>query len=244
MKLSVLIPAHNEEKCIRGTILEIYNLLREKGVAHEVLVVDDNSTDSTKKVLDELAREVPSLRYVTKGEPSGYGLAVRFGLERIEGDAVSIVMADGSDAAEDILRYYNKLNEGFDCVFGSRFIKGSSLIDYPFHKLALNRIGNYFIKLFLGIKHNDITNGFKCYRKEVISGVQPLFSDHFNLTVELPLKAITRGYSYATVPIKWTNRKTGISKFKIKEMGSRYMFIVLYIFLEKHLSKGDYMRKK
>lgn len=243
MKLSVLIPAHNEEKSIKSTISEIYRLLKEKGVEHEVVVVDDASQDSTQRILEGLKAEVPTLRYFTKRPPNGYGLAVRFGLKRIEGDAVSIMMADGSDSAEDLLKYYNKLSEGFDCVFGSRFIRGSTLIDYPIHKLALNRLGNYFIKFFHGIKHNDITNGFKCYKREVISGVQPLFSNHFNLTVELPLKAVIRGYNFATVPIKWTNRKTGISKFKIKEMGSRYMFIVLYIFLEKHLSKGDYLRK-
>jgi dolichol-phosphate mannosyltransferase len=92
------------------------------------------------------------------------------------------------------------------------------------------------------LEHNDITNAFKAYRREVIVGVQPLLSHHFNLTVELPLKAVTRGFTFETIPISWTNRKTGVSKLKIKEMGSRYLFITLYIWLEKHLSKGDYVR--
>lgn len=243
MKLSVLIPAHNEEKSVQSTLLKVYETLKEKKVEHELLVIDDASTDGTAKILEGLKKDIPTLRYFTKGSPNGYGLAVRFGLARIEGDAVAIMMADGSDSAEDLLEYYNKLEEGFDCVFGSRFIKGARVIDYPLHKMILNRFGNYFIKFLLGVKHNDITNAFKCYKKEVIGGVRPLFSNHFNLTVELPLKAVARGYSYATVPISWTNRAEGISKFKIKEMGSRYLFIVLYIFLEKHLSKGDYLRK-
>ena len=152
-------------------------------------------------------------------------------------------MADGSDDPLDIVSYYKKLQEGYNCVFGSRFIRGSKLVDYPIPKLILNRLGNYFIKLLLGVKHNDISNAFKCYTKEVIAGVQPLFSSHFNLTVELPLKAIIRGYSFATVPIRWTNRTEGMSKFRIKEMGSRYLFIIFYVFLEKHLSRGDYLRK-
>lgn len=243
MKLTVLIPAHNEENCIAKTVRETYAVLTQNKIDHEILVVNDNSTDSTEDSLNRLSAEIPTLAHVANALPNGYGLAVRRGLRSMRGDAVCIMMADGSDDPQDIVVYYNKLKEGFDCVFGSRFIKGSRLIDYPFHKLILNRMGNYFIKLLLGLKHNDITNAFKCYTREVIDGVRPLFSDHFNLTVELPLKAVVRRFNFATVPISWTNRTEGISKFKIKEMGSRYLFIILYIFLEKHLSRGDYLRK-
>jgi len=243
MKLSIVIPAHNEEGCIKKTLYEIRSLLKEKSVEHEIIVVNDHSTDSTENILRALQAEMPNLTCLVNKNPNGYGSAVRLGLQHVKGDAVCVMMADGSDSPEDILKYYDKLKEGYECVFGSRFIRGSKLMDYPAHKLVLNRLGNYLIKILLGVKHNDITNGFKCYKKEVIDGVQPLFSNHFNLTVELPLKAIIRGYSYATVPITWTNRAHGISKFKIKEMGSRYLFIIFYIFLEKHLSHGDYLRK-
>jgi dolichol-phosphate mannosyltransferase len=155
---------------------------------------------------------------------------------------VAVVMADGSDSPEDLLKYYRKVQEGYDCVFGSRFIQGGSVVDYPRHKLLLNRMANGFIRLLFGLNFNDITNAFKCYRREVINGIQPLISPHFNLTVEMPLKALVRGYSYAVVPITWTNRAAGVSKLKIKEMGSRYLFIVLYLWLEKHLARGDYHR--
>ncbi len=151
-------------------------------------------------------------------------------------------MADGSDSPEDLVKYYRKLQEGYDCVFGSRFIPGGSVVDYPRHKLLLNRMANAFIRVLFGLHFNDITNAFKCYRREVIAGIQPLISPHFNLTVEMPLKALVRGYSYAVVPITWTNRAAGVSKLKIKEMGSRYLFIVLYLWLEKHLARGDYHR--
>jgi dolichol-phosphate mannosyltransferase len=140
--------------------------------------------------------------------------------------------------------YYYKLQEGYDCVFGSRFIKGGKVIDYPMHKLFINRLANLFIQVLFGLKFNDTTNAFKIYRKEVIEGISPLLSHHFNLTVEMPLKAIVRGYSYTTIPITWRNRTTGVSKLKLKEMGSRYLFIVLSIWLEKHLSRGDYKRKR
>jgi dolichol-phosphate mannosyltransferase len=103
-------------------------------------------------------------------------------------------------------------------------------------------LANTFIRILFGLRYNDVTNAFKLYRKEVIQGLKPLLSHHFNLTVELPLKAIVRGYSYTVVPNSWTNRKQGESKLKIKEMGSRYIFIILYCFIEKWLSRGDYHR--
>jgi dolichol-phosphate mannosyltransferase len=152
-------------------------------------------------------------------------------------------MADGSDDSQDLVAGYRKLEEGYDCTFGSRFIRGGHVVDYPLHKLVLNRMANWFIKVIFGIRYNDVTNAFKLYRRQVVDGIQPILSHHFNLTVELPLKAITRGFSYAVIPIRWYNRKSGISKLKIKEMGSRYLFIVLYVWLEKHLSRGDYRRQ-
>ena len=151
-------------------------------------------------------------------------------------------MADGSDDPEDVVRYQRVIEEGYDCAFGSRFIRGSRVHDYPRFKLALNRFVNLGIRLLFRSGYNDTTNAFKAYRREVIETVQPLLSNHFNLTVEIPLKAIVRGHSYSVVPISWRNRREGHSKLALQEMGSRYAFIVLYVFLERHLSRGDYRR--
>ncbi len=182
------------------------------------------------------------LRVVTNSGEHGFGMAVRCGIEHATGDAIVIFMADLSDAPSDVVAYARKLEEGAECVFGSRFLPGGKVVDYPWHKWILNRLANGFIKVLFGLRLNDTTNAFKAYRREVIAGIGPLLSKHFNLTVEMPLKAIVRGYSHAIVPISWTNRKTGISKLKIREMGSRYLFIVLYVWLEKLLSRGDYRR--
>jgi dolichol-phosphate mannosyltransferase len=241
--VSLVIPAHNEEGCIEQTIHSISQLLEAQKIAYEILVVNDNSRDRTEAILQQLSEENSKVRYINNYYPNGFGFAVRCGLENFRGDAVAIVMADCSDAPEDIVHYYYKLQEGYDCVFGSRFIKGGKVIDYPAHKLMVNRLANLFIQILFGLKFNDTTNAFKAYRREVIDGVAPLLSHHFNLTVEIPLKAIARGYSYTTVPITWRNRTTGVSKLKLKEMGSRYLFIVLYVLLEKMLSRGDYARK-
>ncbi len=243
MKLSVVIPAKNEEGSIAITVRDLYLRLSDEAIEHEIIVINDGSTDSTEAILQKLALEIPSLRFRTNWPSSGLGVAVRTGLESISGDAVAIFMADGSDSSKDLVRFYRAMIEqGVDCVFGTRFSKESELVDYPLPKLILNRLGNTFIRVLFGLRYNDVTNGFKLYRKEVIQGLKPLLSHHFNLTVELPLKSIVRGYSYTVIPNSWINRKQGESKLKIKEMGSRYMFIILYCFIEKWLSRGDYHR--
>jgi dolichol-phosphate mannosyltransferase len=245
VKLSVVIPAHDEEGCIEGTLRALASKLAGEGIEHELVVVNDNSRDRTRAILGALARELPVLRIVDNSPPHGFGFAVRAGLEAFTGDAVAVYMADASDRPEDLVRFFNALqSRGVDCVFGTRFARESRVIDYPWPKMALNRMANFFIRTLFGLRYNDITNAFKLYHRKVIAGVQPLLSHHFNLTVELPLKAIVRGYSYAVLPNDWINRKTGESKLKIKEMGSRYLFIVLYCFLEKWLSRGDYHRRK
>ncbi len=245
MKLSIVIPAHNEEGCIADTVRTLNTRLRAENIAHEILVINDNSSDDTENILCQLRNEIAEVRYVNNAPPHGFGFAVRKGLENFTGDAVAIYMADASDRPEDLVRFYRVMDEsGVDCVFGSRFMRGGKTIDYPRPKLILNRCANTFVRFLFGVRYDDMTNAFKLYRRAVIDGAHPLLSHHFNLTIELPLKAIVRGYSYAVVPNHWINRKTGISKLKIKEMGSRYLFIVLYCLIEKWLSKGDYRREQ
>ena len=198
MKLSVVIPAHNEESSIGPTLLGLAAALADEGIDYELLVSDDASTDQTAEVVQELAR------------------------------------------ANERVRYHRLLEEGYDCAFGSRFMRGSIIRDYPPFKLVLNRMVNFGIRMLFRHGYNDTTNAFKAYRREVIETIQPLLSNHFNLTVELPLKAVVRGHSYGIVPISWTNRTAGSSKLGLKEMGSQYLFIILYVFLEDHLSRGDY----
>jgi dolichol-phosphate mannosyltransferase len=243
MKLSIVMPAHNEEGCIENTINGIHSLFIKEEIPHEILVINDNSTDKTLKILKRLSENNTRIRFINNAPPNGFGFAVRKGLENFDGDAVAIVMADGSDLPEDILQYYHRIRQGYECVFGTRWSMGGKTIDYPIHKYILNRLANWFIMVLFGLRYNDVTNAFKMYRTNVIQGLKPFLSHHFNLTVEMPLKAIIRGYSYCVVPNTWINRKAGVSKLKIREMGSRYLFIIIYCFIEKWLSRGDYMRK-
>jgi dolichol-phosphate mannosyltransferase len=241
---SIVIPAYNEEGSISKTLSSLSQTLLAAEIPYEILVINDNSRDRTETILQEIAAQDARVRYLNSYYPNGFGFAVRCGMENFSGDAVAVVMADSSDSPDDLIRYYYKLQEGYECVFGSRFVKGGRVIDYPVHKLTINRLANLFLKIIFGLDYNDTTNAFKAYRRNVVEGIFPLISHHFNLTVEMPLKAIIRGYSYTTIPISWQNRQTGVSKLKIKEMGSRYLFIALYLFLEKMLSRGDYVRRQ
>jgi len=240
--LSIVVPARDEADCIPLTIRNLHEKLRSQEIPHEVIVIDDGSTDSTWEILQKERIHVPTLRPIQNTAPYGFGRAIIRGLDAMRGDAVVIMMADDSDDSGDVVRYWRKLQEGYDSVFGSRFIPGARLIGYPVSKLILNRLANGFIRLLFRHRLNDTTNAFKAYRRTVIDGVRPILSPHFNITVELPLKAIVRGYSWAVIPITWRNRHHGTGKLAIREMGSRYLFICLYVWLEKYFSQGDYRK--
>lgn len=239
-KFSIVIPARDEEEALPATIEHLHVELNINSVPHEIIVVDDVSSDNTWEVLEELQKRIPVLRPIKNEGENGFGRAIILGLRSIEGDAACIMMADESDDARDVVKYWALLNDGWDCVFGSRFMKGGGVIDYPWLKLKINRLANLFVRVIFNITLNDTTNAFKAYRKKVIEGCEPLISPHFNLTVELPLKAIVRGFTWTTTPITWRNRRYGKAKLKIKEMGSRYFFIVAYVWFEKYFSRGDY----
>ncbi|HVD86650.1 MAG TPA: glycosyltransferase family 2 protein [Solirubrobacterales bacterium] len=240
MKLSVVMPAQNEEGSVGATVEGVVAALEREGIDYEVIVVNDDSEDATEEVVAALGEDNPRIRVHRSHHERGFGNAIRAGLEVFEGDSVAIVMADASDDPNDLVRYHRLLEEGWDCAFGSRFMPGARIHDYPRLKYAINRLANQFIRVLFRHRYNDTTNAFKAYRREVIETVQPLLSKHFNLTVELPLKAIVRGHTYAVVPTSWTNRTSGEAKLAMKEMGSRYLFIVLYVWLESTLSRGDY----
>jgi dolichol-phosphate mannosyltransferase len=242
--LSVVIPARDEEGCIAATVEHLHLELRLHGVPHEIVVVDDGSTDGTWRILQDVALRVPELKAVRNIGAHGFGRAIVCGFDQVRGDAVVVMMADESDDCRDVVRYWRLLNAGWDCVFGSRFSRGGGVIDYPTVKKIINRIVNRMIMAVFRVRLNDTTNAFKAYRKSVIDGCRPFLAPHFNLTVEIPLKAIVRGYSWTTMPITWRNRRTGLAKLKLREMGSRYFFIIMYVWLEKYFSRGDYRRDR
>jgi len=239
MILSIIMPAHNEEGCIAQAITEITEELIKNKIDYELIVVNDNSTDRTSEIARGLQGKFKGIKVIDRPPPNGFGRAVREGLDVARGDAMAIVMGDSSDDPKDLVRSFREIEKGYDCVFGSRFMKGSNLRDYPGYKLIVNRMANNFIRALFLARQNDITNAFKVYRREVIDSCRPLLSLYFNITVEIPLKALNRGFKISQIPISWYGRRSGVSKLKLRQMGRKYLFTVLYVWLEKLLLRDE-----
>lgn len=242
--LSVVIPAHNEQQNLPRTLDDLAGRLREEGIPHEILVVNDNSTDGTREVIVDYGRRDPNIRLVDRRPPNGFGRAIRSGLDAVSGDVVVIYMADASDHPGDAVAYYRKIEEGYDCVFGSRFVAGSHVSGYPGFKLVVNRIVNKLMQWAFRCPFNDLTNAFKAYRTHVIRETGPFRACHFNITIEMSLGAVVRRYNIAQVPIGWTGRTCGVSKLHLKEMGRRYLSTLLKVFAEKVLISDDILAER
>ncbi len=244
MMLSVVMPAYNEAAVIADTVRALAGELDRHGLSYEILVVNDASRDATEAVLIELEASLPHLRHVTNPGPHGYGCAVRHGLAHFRGDAVVVAMADGSDAPGDVVGYFRKIEQGYDCAFGMRFGPGTRVEGYPWFKRRLNRLGNWLIARLVGSDYTDFTNGFKCFRREVIERMQPLVGARFNLTIEMSMKAVLGGARFAVIPNSWIQRADGVSKFHLIEAGTLYLATIAYCLLQHRLARGGIVRGK
>ena len=238
--LTILIPVRDEEENVKIISNKIENEIFNSN--YELLFVNDYSQDNTIKVIQEIQNKNNKIRYVNN-QKKGLGGAITLGIDNSKGKYLCIMMSDSSDTVEDLNKYYEIISsDDLDAVFGSRFIKGGKTIDYPIIKLILNRIGNLLAKVLMWSDLNDFTNGFKIYKRTSLTGLYPLISESFNIFFELPLKTISRGYKYKIIPISYYNRTVGEAKFKINELGSKYLFTLLYCFLEKILLKKKIKR--
>jgi len=234
-EISIIIPCRDEQENARIIAKNIQENCKYKNF--EIIFINDFSQDKTEQVLIELSQKSKNISYLNN-EQKGLGGAIKLGLKQSSGDLITIMMADSADSITDLNTYIDLMKSTkFDAIFGSRFIKGSEIVDYPKIKLIINRLGNYLTKFFFMSDYNDFSNSFKIYRKDIFNHINPIVSEDFNIFLELPLKTITRGFTYKIIPIKYYNRTVGTAKFKIKELGSRYLFTMLYCFLEKILLK-------
>lgn len=239
LTLSVVIPAYNEEENIPASLRLLWDKLDASGIDYELVVVNDNSVDATARVLAELELENPRIRRVDRTPPRGFGRAVRAGIDAAVGDVIVLYMADASDDPADVVMYYNEICNGYDCVFGSRFIAGSKVSNYPVVKLLVNRLVNTMLRLLFWTRFNDLSNSFKAYRSYVLRECGPFRASHFNITIELSLSAIIRNYNILQVPISWQGRTWGSSNLHLREMGRRYLSTLIKIYFEKTLIRDD-----
>lgn len=229
MKLSVIIPAHNEEATLERTVKELIKVLTQEKVDNEIIIVNDSSFDRTAVIAQDLENKYPAIKIVHRKLPSGFGLALREGFNKAKGEVIIPLMADSSDDPKDAIKLFRKIEEGYDVVYGSRFITGARTYDYPLLKLIINRVANNLIKCMFGLKENDITNAFKAYRREVIEKINPIEAREFNITLEVPLKAYIMGFTKTQIPVNWYGRESGVSKLRISQIGRHYLSTLLKI---------------
>ena len=235
MKLSIILPVRNEAKGISKTLDLICAGIDQ--IDYEIIAVNDFSDDDTYDIISKKKDSINKIKLFDNAK-KGLGGAINLGIEKSNGDAICIMMADLSDDISDLRKYYELIqSENVDAIFGSRFIKGSNVYDYPIKKLLLNRIFNYITKFIFLSDYNDFTNAFKIYKKKALIKTMPLISEDFNIFLEIPLKIISRKMNYKIIPIGWKNRKEGKAKFNMKELRSKYLFTLIYCFLEKILLK-------
>ena len=244
LKLSIVIPAHNEERNLPDTVHELQAMLRTEKLPYEIIIVNDCSSDGTAGVIAGMMAEDPHVRTVNRTPPGGFGRAIRAGLALVEGDVVVPYMADKSDDPVDVVRYYRKIEEGYDCVFGSRFRPGARVENYPTVKLIANRIVNRCIQAMFFCRFNDLTNAFKAFRTEVILDCGPYRASHFNITIEMSLSALIRKYKIAEIPISWYGRTWGSSHLRLSQMGRRYLATLLKVFAERLLISDDLIAER
>ena len=231
--LSIIVPVRNETDILKDVFTHFSSNLID--LDYEILIINDFSEDDTLIRAKSLASESSCFR-ILDNKKKGLGGAINLGIKESFGSHIAIMMADQSDDIKDLLKYNTLMRlDNYDAVLGSRFMKESIVRDYPLQKLILNRIFNFFVKIIFWNKYNDYTNAFKIYKKSVLIEIMPLISESFNIFLEIPLKIISRNYNYKIIPINWMGRKKGESKFKIKELGAKYLFTLIYCFIEKNL---------
>ena len=231
--LSIIVPVRNESENLNEIFH--YFLKNLKDLKFEVLIINDFSEDDTFLKAEHLSKEFDEFK-VINNDKKGLGGAINLGIRSSSGSNIAIMMADQSDSIDDLKKYNSILNsQNLDAVLGSRFLQDSKITGYPMGKLILNRIFNKFVSLIFWNKFNDYTNAFKIYKKKILLEIMPLISEDFNIFLEIPLKIISRNYKYEVIPISWDGRKKGKSKFRIKELRSKYLFTLIYCFIEKNL---------
>lgn len=219
--VSVVVPCHNEEMNV-GPLVE--GLLRHYDeYIHEMVLVDDNSTDGTREVLERMAAQDSRVRPVIRRPPNGVGLALRDGLRAARGRYVLLMDCDFLHILPEIREMFDEAANGTDVVLGSRFSRESVLINYPIQKILFNRTFHLLASLVFRRRLRDLTNNLKLLSRDVADNLD-IESPWFSVNAETGLKPLLMGYSVSKVPISWINRTPdmGVSSFSLLTNGWGY----------------------
>jgi dolichol-phosphate mannosyltransferase len=225
---SVVVPCHNESMNIPALV---ERLLRLYGTyIHEIIIVNDNSTDSTADVTLQLAKKEPRIKLVDRKPPNGVGRALRDGYAAATGKYILTMDADFVHILPEFRDLFDVVAAGHDGAIGSRFSYDSVLINYPFLKILCNRAFHFLVKLVLLPNVRDVSNNLKLYRADILKNLD-IEEPGFAANIETGLKPLLMGYDIKEVPISWINRTVGMgsSSFRIVRVAPDYFTALLSI---------------
>ena len=240
MDLSIIVPAHNEE----GNIAQVIQKIEETViVSHELIIINDHSTDKTGTIVSGLMQDYPNLRLIDNPLEGSFANAIKTGLANIKTGVVVQVMADLCDDLNTINKMYEKIGQGYDVVCGSRYIKGGARLGGSRLKGFLSTFAGWSLHYLLGIPTHDIANAFKMYSKKVLDTVN-IEAEGFEISMELPLKAYYAGFKITEVPTVWREREKGKSNFKMFKLAPSYLKFYLWGIVKRFSFRGHKNRKK
>jgi dolichol-phosphate mannosyltransferase len=224
--ISFVIPCHNEEMNIARLIYTLMSLYDQ--YIHEIIIVDDNSTDSTAEIAMEISSREPRVRVIVRKPPNGVGRALRDGYAAATGRYILTMDSDFVQIVPELRDLFQVVAAGRDGALGSRFSHDSIMVNYPFFKILCNRSFHFMAKLLLRRPIHDISNNLKFYRAEILKGLE-IEENHFAANVETGLKPILAGYDIQEVPISWINRTIdmGSSSFRIINVAPNYLLALV-----------------
>jgi dolichol-phosphate mannosyltransferase len=237
--VSVVVPCHNEETNVELLVVRLRELFGD--YLHEVVLVDDNSSDGTRAVMLRLARRDARVRPVLRNPPNGVGLAIADGLRAATGEYVLMMDSDFQHLLPEMHDLFDAVAAGYDVAVGSRFSRKSVLLNYPFQKIVANRGFHLLAQLLLLRRFRDLTNNLKLMRREVVDRLQ-LLEPGFAVNAETGLQPLLMGYAIDEVPISWINRTPdmGSSSFRLVRVGGGYWRVLWRLWWRQIFGRGPY----
>jgi dolichol-phosphate mannosyltransferase len=238
---SVVVPCHNEEMNVRRLIDAL--IAAYDRYIHEIIIVDDNSTDRTADVVREVMRTEPRVRLIHRDPPNGVGRALRDGYRAATGRYILTMDCDFVLLVPELRDLFDRVAEGRDGAIGSRFSYESVLINYPFVKILCNRAFHWLVKLTLIRRVRDISNNLKLYRADILQRLD-IEEPHFAANMETGLKPLLEGYDLEEVPVSWINRTVdmGASSFRIIRVAPGYVRALMRTIVRVWRGQRDFSR--
>lgn len=218
--VNIVIPVYNEKENISNVFYEIETKVK---VPHHIFVIYDSDADNTLAVIEKVMQGRNHVSLLKNKYGVGVLNAIKSGFEAIDNGVILVMMGDLSDDLTIVDEMFKKINQGYDIVCGSRYIKGGKQVGGFWFKKLLSRLAGLSLHYLTGVPTHDVTNNFKMYTKTVLNDIEIESNGGFELGMEIITKAFMKGYMITEVPSVWRDRTAGNSKFKFWNWLPKYL---------------------